>query len=115
MPSVNSRLVEVVPATDTYFIATAFERAKGKLPATGKRQFSLLAFDISRGTQIAELWDSPRCSLGPIAFSPLAGDFRLLATTRRTGFARPFLSSISDDPRSARGPAYGGNRVLFAG
>src|SRR5262249_22047710 len=35
----------------------------------GKRQFSLLAFDTGRGTQIAELWDGPESSLQPIAFS----------------------------------------------
>jgi hypothetical protein len=57
----------------------------------GKRQFSLLAFDTGRGAQIAELWDGPESSLQPIAFSPLPGDCRLLATTNRTGIARPLL------------------------
>lgn len=68
---------------------------------TSKRQFSLLAFDTSRGTQLAELYDSPQGSLQPIAFSPLAGDFRLLATTNRTGFARPLLWNPYTGERTA--------------
>jgi hypothetical protein len=58
---------------------------------TGKRQFSLLAFDTSSGTQLDELWDGPESSLQAIAFSSLTGDCRLLATTNRTGFARPLI------------------------
>src|SRR5262249_34030484 len=66
----------------------------------GKRQFSLLAFDTGRGTQIAELWDGPESSLQPIAFSPLPGDYRLLATTNRTGIARPLLWNPYTDERT---------------
>src|SRR5262245_29031813 len=58
---------------------------------TGKRQFSLLAFDTSRSILLNELWDGPESSLQPMVFSPLAGDCRLLATTNRSGFARPLL------------------------
>lgn len=52
---------------------------------TGKGQFSLLAFDMESGEQIAELWDGPESSIELIAFSPVADDSRLLALTNRTG------------------------------
>jgi dipeptidyl aminopeptidase/acylaminoacyl peptidase len=58
---------------------------------TGMQHFSLLAFDTASGEQIGELWDGPESSLEPSAFSSLAGDFRLLATTNRTGVRRPFI------------------------
>jgi dipeptidyl aminopeptidase/acylaminoacyl peptidase len=52
---------------------------------TGKSRFSLRAFDMASGREIAELWDGPESSLELIAFSPVAGDTRLLAITNRTG------------------------------
>jgi len=61
------------------------------LTRAGTRDFRLLAFDTRRGAQLAELWDGPASSLHPIMFSPRAGDWRLLGTTNRRGFARPFL------------------------
>ncbi len=52
---------------------------------TGKGHFSLRAFDVANGREVAELWDGPESSLELIAFSPVAGDTRLLAITNRTG------------------------------
>lgn len=52
--------------------------------------FSLLAFDITRQTQIAELWDKGSSVL-PVMFSPIAGDERLLAMANFSGFNRPLL------------------------
>jgi dipeptidyl aminopeptidase/acylaminoacyl peptidase len=57
----------------------------------GRRQYSLLAFDTIRRTQIAELWDGPGTSIRPELFSPVPGDDRLLAVTNRTGIDRPLL------------------------
>lgn len=58
---------------------------------TGMQHYSLLAFDAATGKQIAELWDGPKNSVEAVTFSPVAGDFRLLATTNRTGVRRPLL------------------------
>lgn len=53
-------------------------------------QYSLLAFDIADGKQIAELQDA-ESSLIPTMFSPIAGDMRFLATTNRGGYSRPLI------------------------
>ena len=66
---------------------------------TGKPQYSLLAFDTASGEQIGELWDGPETSLQPTAFSPVAGDLRLLATTNRTGVRRPLTWNPRTDER----------------
>ncbi len=58
---------------------------------TGASHFSLRAFDLERGEQIAELWDGPASSLEPIAFCPVPGDSRLLAVTNRTGIETMLL------------------------
>ena len=58
---------------------------------TGASHFSLRAFDLERGEQIAELWDGPARSLEPIAFCPVPGDSRLLAVTNRTGIETMLL------------------------
>ncbi len=58
---------------------------------TGMQHYSLLAFDTISGEQIGELWDGPENSLGAVAFSPVAGDYRLLGTTNRTGVTRPLI------------------------
>jgi dipeptidyl aminopeptidase/acylaminoacyl peptidase len=71
----------------------------GSTERSGKLQFSLLAFDLRSGNQhgdavpvpIAELWDGPETSVAPIAFSPVPGDVRVLATSDRSGDARPLL------------------------
>jgi dienelactone hydrolase len=56
---------------------------------TGMQHYSLIALDTASGEQIGELWDGPENSLEAIAFSPVVGDLRLLATTNRTGVKRP--------------------------
>jgi dipeptidyl aminopeptidase/acylaminoacyl peptidase len=58
---------------------------------TGKLHFSLLAFDTTSGEQIGELWDEAESSVEPVAFSPVAGDLRLLATTNKSGVKRPLI------------------------
>jgi dipeptidyl aminopeptidase/acylaminoacyl peptidase len=64
--------------------------------AGGMRHYSVLAFDTASGERIGEAWDGPEASVEAVAFSPLAGDERILATTTRSGFIRPLLW----DPRT---------------
>jgi dipeptidyl aminopeptidase/acylaminoacyl peptidase len=63
----------------------------GSTERSGTLQFSLLAIDAANGQQMGELWDGPESSIIPWAFSPKADDFRLLATTDRTGVTRPLI------------------------
>jgi acetyl esterase/lipase len=57
---------------------------------------ALLAFDLSDGRQIAELFDGAESDITPFAFSPLPGDFRVLASSDRSGNERPLIW----DPRT---------------
>jgi dipeptidyl aminopeptidase/acylaminoacyl peptidase len=52
---------------------------------TGKPQYSLVALSGRSHKRIAELWDGPDTSIKSALFSPVVGDYRLLATTNRTG------------------------------
>jgi Tol biopolymer transport system component len=54
-------------------------------------QMNLLALDTRNGQPIAELWDEPGSNIRAGAFSPVAGDDRMLATTDRSGVARPLI------------------------
>lgn len=56
-----------------------------------KPEFSLVAFDAATSGRIREAWDGSGTSVEPFAFSPLSGDFRVLATTNRTGVRRPLI------------------------
>ncbi|HEU5342914.1 MAG TPA: prolyl oligopeptidase family serine peptidase [Ktedonobacterales bacterium] len=53
--------------------------------------YTLLAFDAASGEQVGELAESAEASIEPCAFSPIAGDERLLASTNRTGDKRPLI------------------------
>lgn len=75
-----------------YMLIRSSERAK-------KPQFSVLAFDVEQGKQIAELWDGPETSIDDVRFSPLPGDFRVLASSNRTGVKRPLLWDIRSGER----------------
>ena len=48
----------------------------------------LLAFDSESGEQVAELCDGKGVSNSTGKFSPIAGDFRMLSTTTRSGHVR---------------------------
>lgn len=69
----------------------------GRIAATnstelsGKLYLNLLAVDTESGEKLAELWDGGETSLHAVAFSPMPGDDRLLATSNRSGFERPLL------------------------
>lgn len=58
---------------------------------TGTLQYTLLAVDIRSGERLGELEDGPGASLDLFAFSPVAGDLRVLATSDRSGNVRPLL------------------------
>ncbi len=58
---------------------------------TGTPDRQLFAFDLVTGKRIAELWDGAGTSHDAVAFSPIPGDDRLLATTNASGYARPLL------------------------
>lgn len=58
---------------------------------TGTLQYTLLAVDVRSGERLGELEDGPGASLDLFAFSPLAGDLRVLATSDRSGNTRPLL------------------------
>ena len=51
----------------------------------------LMAFDLTSGALLAELWDGKGTSHGLGDFSPLPGDFRILSTTSKTGYSRPII------------------------
>ncbi len=58
---------------------------------SGTLDTSLIALDTTTGEVIGELWDGENIkhNFGP--FSPLPGDFRLLATTNQSGYDRPLI------------------------
>lgn len=58
---------------------------------TGTLDTSLIAIDTATGEVIAELWDGENTSHNFGPFSPLPGDFRLLATTSKSGYERPLI------------------------
>ncbi|MBC8077769.1 MAG: S9 family peptidase, partial [Chloroflexales bacterium] len=58
---------------------------------SGRPEFSLLAFDVSSGERIGELWDGDGTSVQARLFSPLAGDSRVLASSNRSGNTRPLI------------------------
>ncbi|HEX6387553.1 MAG TPA: prolyl oligopeptidase family serine peptidase [Anaerolineae bacterium] len=58
---------------------------------TGRPEYSLLAFNTATGEKIGELWDGENSSIQPVAFSPIPGDYRLLATTNRSGIEQLLL------------------------
>lgn len=59
--------------------------------AGGLRRYSTIVVDTTTGQLIGELWDGAAYSVEPVAFAPVAGDFRLLVTSTRTGFNRPVI------------------------
>lgn len=57
---------------------------------TKSLDFSLIAFDTETGERISELWEE-NASIEHPRFSPIAGDPRLVCTSSKSGFERPFL------------------------
>ena len=56
---------------------------------SGSLDTKLLAFDLETGEQVAELWDGSSHNQGP--FSPIAGDYRMISSTSKSGYTRPIL------------------------
>jgi dienelactone hydrolase len=61
--------------------------------ARGMRRYTTLVFDAGAegGEAVAELNDGAAASVEPVAFSPLPGDARLLATSNSSGAVRPVI------------------------
>lgn len=68
---------------------------------TGTMDFSVVAVDTRSGARLGELWDGAGASVEANAFSPLAGDLRVLATTNRSGVNRPLLWNARTGERTA--------------
>lgn len=68
----------------------------GTTERSAQLHYNLLAFDMTDGRQITELWDGEGLSLEPLGFSPVPGDLRLAGTSNRSGDKRPFVW----DPRT---------------
>lgn len=54
-------------------------------------EFSLVGVDTSTGQRLHELWDGEGTSIRAIGFSPVPGDFRLLAAGNASGSERPLI------------------------
>lgn len=63
----------------------------GSTERSGSLTYTLLAFDATTGLMLGELVESTDASIEPGAFSPVAGDQRMLATTNRSGDKRPLI------------------------
>ncbi|MBW2367368.1 MAG: S9 family peptidase [Deltaproteobacteria bacterium] len=59
----------------------------------------LLAFDSESGEQVAELWDGEGTCNDLGKFAPIAGDFRMLSTTSKSGYVRPIIWNPRTDQR----------------
>ncbi len=62
------------------------------------QHYGLVAFEKSTGKIVSELWEKGS-SLFATGFSPLPGDFRLLATSSSSGYSRPFFWDPVKDER----------------
>lgn len=58
---------------------------------SGTTDYSIEAYDVETGTKLGELWDGVGTSIQPVGFVPRAGDMRYLATTNKSGYARPLI------------------------
>ncbi len=57
----------------------------------GIRRSALTVIDVERAEPIAVLCDGPTAPVRGVRFCPIPGDQRVLATTERSGFARPVI------------------------
>ncbi len=57
----------------------------------GIRRAALTVIDVARAEPIAVLNEGPTGSVRGVRFSPVPGDGRILASTERSGFARPVI------------------------
>ncbi|MBV7334203.1 acetylxylan esterase [Chloroflexi bacterium TSY] len=79
-----------------------------KTSAAGeKRRYSLLAVDTETGALVGSLSYGAQHNTEPVAFAPLTGDFRLLATTTNdAGLKRPVIWNPRTDERTLLHLAY---------
>lgn len=65
----------------------------------GTQDYSLEAFDTVNGHYYGDLWDGNETNIEPVGFATRAGDVRFLATTNRSGFARPLIWNPTTNER----------------
>jgi dipeptidyl aminopeptidase/acylaminoacyl peptidase len=67
--------------------------SKSSARAGGMRRYTTLVFDAGSegGEAVSELNDGAAASVEPVAFAPLPGDGRLLASSNTTGAVRPVI------------------------
>lgn len=58
---------------------------------SGSTDLMLEAYDLASGKKLGELYDGDDVGIKPVGFVPKAGDERYLATTNKSGFARPLI------------------------
>lgn len=63
----------------------------GSAEGADSLDLQLIAFDLGSGEPFAELRDGKGASHDVGEFSPLPGDFRILFTTAKSGYARPII------------------------
>jgi len=66
---------------------------------SGTLDYAALAYDVRSGERVAELWDGDGTSITPGEFSPVERDFRLYATSSRSGHNRPLVWNPSTGER----------------
>ena len=53
--------------------------------------FALYSFDLNQPGEMLHIFQDTEATVQPVAFAPLSGDSRLLATTNDSGFTRPVI------------------------
>jgi dipeptidyl aminopeptidase/acylaminoacyl peptidase len=53
--------------------------------------FALYSFDMAKSPEILHVFQDTEATVQPVAFAPVSGDARLLATSNESGFTRPVI------------------------
>ena len=90
----------------------SYDGQVGVVTSTDRTTFQhngLIAFNTTTGKALGELWDGGS-SIMAFGFSPLPGDFRLLATGTKTGYNRPFIwNPVSGETTKVHLPDFPGD------
>jgi dipeptidyl aminopeptidase/acylaminoacyl peptidase len=65
--------------------------AQSTAQAKGMRKYSAIVLETDSGDKVAELSDGVDASIEPITFIPVNGDYRIVATTTKSGFRKPMI------------------------
>jgi dienelactone hydrolase len=67
---------------------------------SSRPECNLVAVDTAAGERLNELWDGENTHIDMFAFSPIEGDYRLAATTNRTGFEQVLIWDVKSGART---------------